>query len=92
MEFWFCVFLFSVFLLFFIPQPAEYGAEELALDAVPTLGLVRECTRGLMCGLVSGSWEGESLAEQYLMEPSVNPDGVLPKVDTRCHHHVAAPG
>ena len=43
MEFWFCGFLFSVFLFFSIPQPAEYGAEELALDAVPPLGLVREC-------------------------------------------------
>ena len=27
------------------PQPAEYGAEELSLDAVPKLGLVRGLTR-----------------------------------------------
>ena len=32
---------------------------------------------------------GESLAEQHLMEPSINPDGALPKVDTGCHHHMA---
>ena len=30
------------FLIFsFTPHPAEYGAEEFSLDAVPTLGLVR---------------------------------------------------
>ena len=33
---------------------------------------------------------GKSLAEQYFMEPSINPDGALPKVDTRCHHLCAA--
>ena len=27
--------------IFFTPEPAEYGAEEFSLDAVPTLGLVR---------------------------------------------------
>ena len=35
---------------------------------------------------------GESLAEQYFMEPSIDPDGVLPKVGTRCHHVYASPG
>ena len=29
------------FVFNFIPHPAEYGAEEFVLDAVPTLGLVR---------------------------------------------------
>ena len=33
-------FLFCLFAL--TPQPAEYGAEEFSLDAVPTLGLVRD--------------------------------------------------
>ena len=33
-----CNFVF----FFFTPQPAEYGAEEFFLDAVPTLGLVRD--------------------------------------------------
>ena len=43
---------FWFFHFFFIPQPAEYRAEELALDTVPTVGLVRELTQGVMCGLV----------------------------------------
>ena len=29
------------FKFFFLPQPAEYGAEEFSLNAVPTLGSVR---------------------------------------------------
>ena len=28
-------------MFYYIPYPAEYGAEEFVLDAVPTLGLVR---------------------------------------------------
>ena len=28
-------------IFFFLPHPAEYGAEEFVLDAVPTLGLGR---------------------------------------------------
>ena len=39
-----------------------------------TLGGTESCERS--SDLPIG---GESLAEQYLMEPSVNPDGVLPK-------------
>ena len=39
----FVVFILIFFIFFFLPQPAEYGAEELfVLDAVPTLGLVRD--------------------------------------------------
>ena len=32
----------GLYIFVFIPQPAEYGAEELALDAVAKLGLVRD--------------------------------------------------
>ena len=35
---------------------------------------------------------GKSLAEQYFMEPSIDPVGVLPKVGTKCHHSQASPG
>ena len=36
-----CSLLNFNFCFVLIPQPAEYGAEELSLNAVPTLGLVR---------------------------------------------------
>ena len=35
------------------------------------------------CKLLFG---GESLADQYFIEPGFGPDGVLPKVGTGCHH------
>ena len=35
------LFCFCFVFVSLIPHPAEYGAEELVLDAVPTLGLVR---------------------------------------------------
>ena len=35
---------------------------------------------------------GESLADQYFMEPGIGPEGVLPKVGTGCHRLHASPG
>ena len=35
---------------------------------------------------------GESLAEPYLMEPSIGPDGAYPRVGHDVSHRFAAPG
>ena len=86
----------SFLFVFFLPQPAEYGAEEYGLDAVPTLvvcqrsGLGVTCCSGVLKREDRSHW-GESLAEQYFIEPSIRPDGFLPKLGTKCHHVYASP-
>ena len=63
------LFCFCFVFVSLIPHPAEYGAEEFVLDAVPTLGLVRI---GLEMGEVS-------LAE---WSPRLRPGSILLNVQT----------
>ena len=49
---------------YFIPHPAEYGAEEFVLDAVPTLGLVR-------IGLEMGGGESSGVVPPF--ETQIDP-------------------
>ena len=73
------VFIFIFF--FYIPQPAEYGAEGAFSRRCPDAGVGGELVLGIGC------WLGgrESLAMQFPMGPSADPDSVLQMVGTVCH-------
>ena len=59
----------------FIPQPAEYGAEEFCSRRCPDAGV----GQGLGLGIIGCSGGIRVLAEQSFREPSKDPDGVYSK-------------